>query len=62
LQRLLGRAGREGGRMDLRRVVIEPAQGAQRRADLVLDPAASSAGAAFSCSKENVKLVMAPAS
>jgi hypothetical protein len=37
---LLGRTRRKGSRMDLRWVVIEPTQGAQRRADLVLHPAA----------------------
>ena len=37
--------------------MIEPIQGAKRSADLVLDPAAG--GAALSCYKEKVKLVMA---
>jgi hypothetical protein len=44
--------------MNLRRVMIEPAQRAQRRADLVLDPSAHFRRGAFSCSKENVKLVI----
>jgi hypothetical protein len=44
--------------MDLRLVSIQPAQGSQRRADLVFDPARTSGGAALSCSRENVKLVI----
>jgi hypothetical protein len=44
--------------MDLRRVVIEPAQGAQRHADLVLRPSAHFGRGRFSFSKVNVKLVI----
>ena len=44
--------------MDLRWVVIEPIHGTERHADLVLIQRRTSGGAALSCSKERVKLVI----